>query len=86
MDRVDRPAESNPSFASLRFPEVEATDLPSESTEREIGPNGGPLLALARAVDALIAAGLVAQARPLVRQLVMSLEDAAGLPASSSGR
>jgi len=61
------------------------TDLPSESTEREIGPKGEPLLALARAVDALLAAGLVAQARPLLRQLVGVLEGRAATLTAAAG-
>jgi hypothetical protein len=74
LDPPSKPADPGGPWTTRTIADDEVTDLPSESTEREIGPAGEPLLALARAVDALLAAGLVAQARPLMRQMIVSLE------------
>ena len=71
--------------AGARAPETLETietegdwDVPSESVERLINANATaevePLLALARAADMLLAAGMAAQARPLIDRIIAILE------------
>lgn len=74
VDPPCKPADPGGPWTTRTIAGDEVSDLPSESTEREIGGAREPLLALARAVDVLLAAGLIAQARPLVRQLLRALE------------
>jgi hypothetical protein len=84
LDPPPNPAESGAPETLQTITDDEPSDLPSESCDRPVGTGAEHLLALARAVDALLVAGLVAQARPLVRQLVAALEGTVlALPAAT---